>query len=145
MIISVDFDGTLAVTDFPTILRPRTAVIEFCKAAREAWHILILNTCRTGSHLDEAVLWCAEQGLEFDYINENCKEKIEQYGDCRKIYADIYIDDRNVLIPRIETEGVSLVSEECANVNCLYSDSRCPASAVCGGYTRPHQNKENNS
>lgn len=33
--------------------------------------------------------------LAFDYYNENCKEVIEQYGgDCRKIVADFYFDDR---------------------------------------------------
>ena len=134
MIISVDFDGTLAYTDFPNILCPRTTVIEFCKAAREMCHILILNTCRTGKFLEEAVQWCREQGLEFDYINTNCAEQLDQWGDCRKIYADIYIDDRNVSISKIETEWPFLTAQECENLDCQYSDERCFATAVCGRY-----------
>ena len=33
----------------------------------------------------------------FDYVNENCKERIEYYGNnSRKIGADLYIDDKSV-------------------------------------------------
>jgi hypothetical protein len=93
MIIAVDFDGTLAVTDYPKIIEPRKFVIKFCKIAKNNGHTLILWTCRHGKELDEAVAWCKEQGLTFDYINESTPEKIAIYGDSRKVYADLYIDD----------------------------------------------------
>jgi hypothetical protein len=93
MIIAVDFDGTLAVTDYPTIIKPIKYVIKFCKMVKHNGHTLILWTCRHGKELDEAVEWCKEQGLTFDYINENPPDKIAIYGDCRKVYADLYIDD----------------------------------------------------
>ena len=49
--------------------------------------------------MEEAVKWCEERGLAFDYINENTPEHIEWAGgDTRKIYADIYIDDKAVAI-----------------------------------------------
>ena len=36
-----------------------------------------------------------EHGLEFDAVNENLPEMIEWYGnDCRKVFADVYIDDK---------------------------------------------------
>lgn len=41
---------------------------------------------------------CAKQQweLEFDAVNENLPEIIERYGsDGRKIYADVYIDDKS--------------------------------------------------
>jgi hypothetical protein len=95
MIIAVDFDGTLAVTDYPTIVRPIRQVIYYCKEKRKQGHTLILWTCREGKVLDEAVQWCKEQGLEFDYINENPPERVAIFGDCRKVYADVYIDDHN--------------------------------------------------
>ena len=39
--------------------------------------------------------FCQGYGLEFDYINENVPENIEKYGnDCRKVYANHYVDDR---------------------------------------------------
>jgi hypothetical protein len=59
---------------------------------------LILWTCRQGKPLEEAVEWCKTQGLVFDYINENPPDRIAIWGDCRKVYADIYIDDHNFMI-----------------------------------------------
>ena len=40
---------------------------------------------------------CKEKGLKFDRVNENLPERIRAFkGDCRKISADVYIDDRAV-------------------------------------------------
>ena len=45
--------------------------------------------------MKDAVEWCMEYGLEFDAVNENLQEMIEWHGnDCRKIFADVYIDDK---------------------------------------------------
>lgn len=56
---------------------------------------LILWTCRRGVYLAQAVKWCKNKGLEFDAINKNLPESIETYnGDTRKVFADIYIDDK---------------------------------------------------
>ena len=53
-------------------------------------------TCRCGNQLEEAVEWCRKWELEFDAVNENLPEIIERYGsDGRKIYADVYIDDKS--------------------------------------------------
>lgn len=98
-IIAVDFDGTLCENAYPRIGEPRVAMIDFLKNAQrkngpDACKI-ILWTCRTGDLLDEAVEWCKTMGLKFDAVNENLPEIIEEFGDdSRKIYADIYIDDR---------------------------------------------------
>ena len=96
MIVAVDFDGTLAITDYPTIIRPIKMIVDYCKTLKLQGETLILWTCRHDKELDEAVEWCKEQGLEFDYINENPPDRIAIYGDCRKVYADVYIDDHNV-------------------------------------------------
>ena len=51
--------------------------------------------CRVNERLAEAVEFCRGYGLEFDYVNENVPENIEKYGnDCRKVYANHYVDDR---------------------------------------------------
>lgn len=95
-IYAIDFDNTLAVTDYPNILAPIDSVIQYCMELHEQGHTLILWTCREGKDLYDAVSWCAERGLQFDYVNRNTPEIIEKYGDRRKIYADFYIDDRAV-------------------------------------------------
>ena len=47
--------------------------------------------------LQIAVNWCRDLGIEFDVINENLDSelKIKEYGySCRKVYANIYLDDK---------------------------------------------------
>ena len=45
--------------------------------------------------LEQAVAWCRMFGLEFDAVNENVAQTLEQYGtESRKISADVYIDDK---------------------------------------------------
>ena len=93
MIIAVDFDGTLCEEKYPEIGRPNTKLIEEIK--NRPHDTFILWTCRCGERLKEAVEWCKEQGLNFEYINENCRERIEQHGnDTRKVSADEYWDDK---------------------------------------------------
>lgn len=93
-IIAVDFDGTLCENDWPNIGRPITAVIDWIKERKREGSKIILWTCREGKKLTEAVNWCWRHDLIFDAVNQNVPEIIESFGmDCRKIYADIYIDD----------------------------------------------------
>lgn len=103
MIIAVDFDGTLCKNAYPKIGEPKQKVIDFVKEMGKT-NILILWTCRVGILLEEAILWCKDQGIEFDYINEHEKQHLKEYDniDTRKIYADMYIDDKNISLKDIE-------------------------------------------
>lgn len=96
-VLAVDFDGCLCENRWPNIGLPNRNVIDAVKARRhEGWKI-ILWTCREGKLLDDAVAWCAEQGIGFDAVNENLPELIAQYrADPRKISADEYWDDHAV-------------------------------------------------
>lgn len=94
-IYAVDFDGTLAVTKFPEIIEPIKGMIRYCKDLKAEGHTLILWTCRCGDDLAAAVEFCRDNGLGFDYINENVPENVERWGnDSRKIFAHVYIDDK---------------------------------------------------
>lgn len=97
MIIAVDFDGTLAEEiNFPKWGSPKKKNIDYVKEMKDSGNQIILWTCREGEALDNAVNWCKIQGIEFDAINENLDPRfqIETFGyNCRKIYADIYLDD----------------------------------------------------
>lgn len=96
-IVAVDFDGTLAETKFPEIIKPIPKTIRHCRRLRRNGAILILYTCRKGKDLQDAVDYCRAQGLVFDYVNENTAENIAQYGeDTRKIFAHEYIDDKAI-------------------------------------------------
>lgn len=103
-IIAVDFDGTLfeqmEEKDWPTPGAPRQAVIDYVLEQQRQGARLILWTNRTGRPLGIAVQKCHEYGIEFDAINANLPEMIEKYdNDCRKIFADEYIDDRAIPMP----------------------------------------------
>lgn len=96
-IIAVDFDGTLCENKWPEIGEPNTELISYLIEMRKTFDAkIILWTCRAGEMLDKAVNWCSEHGLEFDAVNENLPHIVERFGsDTRKIFANVYIDDRN--------------------------------------------------
>jgi hypothetical protein len=100
MVIAFDFDGTVCEHAFPQIgdinYRNRQ-VIENLKQAKAKGDTLILWTCRVGELLDDAVSFCVEHGISPDFVNENTHRNKILYGnDCRKILADIYMDDKAV-------------------------------------------------
>lgn len=103
-IYAIDFDGTLAKTEFPIIIEPNGKMIALARSLRAHGHKVILWTSRAGKDLTAAVEWCRKHGLEFDAVNEPLPEQIERWGnDTRKIYADYYIDDRAIPLDQAES------------------------------------------
>lgn len=107
--IAVDFDGTLCVDRFQEIGEPKLTVIYFVRRQAAAGSKIILHTCRENGPrrnlLDEAVEWCAAQGVPLYAVNENPDSPYPaQYGtpESRKVYADLYIDDKAVGVQEIE-------------------------------------------
>jgi len=108
-IYAVDFDGTLCEKRYPSIGNPISTVINFVKEAKQKGDKIILWTSRIDDELEDALKWCAEQGLEFDAVNENLKETIEKWGtDPRKLTADYFIDDKQINLDGIKN-GSELV------------------------------------
>ena len=111
MVIALDFDNTLCIGGFPNLGEPRMWLIEKAKHWRENGHKLILWTCREDVlpgercvfkprlYLTEAVDFCRSFGLEFDAVNASIDEiENPEYRFARKIFADMYIDDKSVAI-----------------------------------------------
>ena len=110
MIIAIDFDNTLCVGQlFPNIGSPRLWLIEKAIQWKLAGHKLIMWTCRedvfpgepcvfpVGNHLSDAIEFCRSYGLEFDAINQSIDEMSNSgLKFSRKIFADVYIDDKSV-------------------------------------------------
>lgn len=93
MIIAVDFDGTLQLPD----KKPNQILIERLKNEQRQGNIIILWTCREGKRLQEALKFLVMNGFKPNYINENAPQAIKMLGhNPRKVYADIYIDDKNI-------------------------------------------------
>ncbi len=97
MRIAVDFDGTIVEHKYPKIGKPIPFAIETLIELQKQGYELVLWTYRAGKYLDEAVVFCRERGLEFLAVNKNSPEEVlDEETISRKIYADIYIDDRNI-------------------------------------------------
>jgi len=96
MIIAIDFDGTLVEHRYPAIGRIIPFAFETLKALQTKQHQLILWSYRSGNELEDAVVFCRSQGIEFYAVNKNYPEEVWNELDSRKILADIYIDDRNL-------------------------------------------------
>ena len=99
MVIAVDFDGTIVEHKYPYIGKERPFAIATLKRLQEEKHLLILWSVREGELLEEAVEFCRERGLEFYAVNANHPDeqvKERENSPCRKLRADMFIDDRNV-------------------------------------------------
>ncbi len=96
-VYAIDFDNTIAYTEFPKIIKPIPYAVEVLQILTEdPYSTLILWTCREGKCLEDALNFCKLHKIKFDYINENCKRNLDLYkNDCRKISADVYIDDHS--------------------------------------------------
>jgi len=104
-IAAIDYDGTLFGGSFEDKGDPFIDVINKAKEFKENGAEVVLWTCREGLKLHEAIVRCKEFGLEFDAINDNSPSQVhflqkvlrsDGYVFChRKIYADIYVDDKS--------------------------------------------------
>lgn len=107
IVIAVDFDGTVVTHDFPDIGKDIGYVRVLKRLVKEG-HKLILWTMRgnpvdnsgasdevpvilNGPHLDEAVNWYKENGIELYGIQRNPTQDV--WTKSPKCYAQLYIDD----------------------------------------------------
>lgn len=102
--IAVDIDGTLLVGDYkyPQLGKPNTLLIDSLNKFREYGGIVVIWTLREkssplGDILTPALEFLKENGLTWDYVNENIPCEIRKYNDDpRKVATTYYIDDRNI-------------------------------------------------
>ena len=123
--ICVDFDGTIVEHTYPNIGKPVPGAIETLNELKSLHNIKIILLTMRGHRpyedqqpienpkpgqeyetkivqrdcLQEAIDYCAKNGLQFDYVNEN-PEQIS-WTDSNKVYAPLYIDDAAAGCPLI--------------------------------------------
>ena len=98
-IICVDFDGTIAVTKgtYPKIQKPNQEVIDYILEEQRKGAYLVLITMREGMDLEGALMWCEDQGIKFDAVNDNLPHMKEFFhNNPRKIFCNEYLDDTNI-------------------------------------------------
>lgn len=95
-VIIVDFDQSIAYSDYPNIIDEVPYAIETLKMLQAQGDIIILCTCREGQFLENALQWMKDRGFTPDCVNDNYPDgRHYHYGNCRKISGDIVIDDKN--------------------------------------------------
>lgn len=94
--IAVDFDGTIVENAYPEIGKPLLFAFQTLKKLQEEGHLIILWTYRSGEKLQEAIDFCAKNGLNFYTVNKSYPEEEMSSSISRKINADLFIDDRNI-------------------------------------------------
>jgi len=98
--VAVDFDGTLDHGVYPDVF----ALDEFALSVLSEYQArggkVILWTVRCGVPLDLAIAALADHGFKPDVVNDNLPGAEIWLDRCgadelsRKVYADVYIDDR---------------------------------------------------
>lgn len=99
-ILCIDFDGTIADTDFPEINGIYPDAKKYVNKLYEEGYYIIVWTCRTSIHELEAEAWLFDNGIKFHKINDTNPHSELVFGDPvkegKKVFADCYIDNMNV-------------------------------------------------
>lgn len=96
-VIAVDFDGTICASEYPKLGKRIKGAKKYINKLHDDGFGIVINTCRTQIPSAKAIKWLKKEGINYDYFNCNVPERIEYFGmDCRKISADVYVDDKQV-------------------------------------------------
>jgi hypothetical protein len=111
-IIALDFDDTICYGINEDNLKLskyhfNMRAIDIIKKFQNRGGIVILWTCRSGECLTRAIEELKNIGLYPDYINRECDHIAAKFGgntkeDGGKVYADLYIDDRNHIDRKVD-------------------------------------------
>jgi len=99
MIIAIDFDGTIVEHDYPRIGSLIKNAKDVINRLHYDGHTILIWTVRSGIAQAEAIQYLMDNDIKFDRVN--C-DAIQVGGNPEwttfspKIYADVYIDDRNL-------------------------------------------------
>lgn len=107
--IAVDFDGTCVEEEFPRVGKDIFGAVIALKKLIADGHRIILWTCREHSAyggvedtLQLAIDWFNRKGIPLYGVNGNADPLIAGFPLCRKMSADIFIDDHCIGIPKTE-------------------------------------------
>ena len=96
-ILAIDFDLTICMSEYPELGEERKNAGHVIRRLMTENYGIVINTCRTNMPLAAAIEWLEEKAIPYHYVNCNFPHLIELYGaDCRKVSADLYIDDKGI-------------------------------------------------
>lgn len=96
--LAIDFDGTIVQDAYPNIGK----LLPFAKETIRLLYYdyncdIVIWTCRSGKEELDCEKFLIENNIPFTTINKNTPAVIQRWNsdDSRKVYADVYIDDRS--------------------------------------------------
>lgn len=96
-IIAIDFDGTIADSKYPDCGELRPDAKEVINHLHYLGHEIIIWTCRCDEPAEKAKKFLDDHGVKYHKFNEHMDRLIKEYGNnTRKIFANVYIDDRQL-------------------------------------------------
>jgi hypothetical protein len=97
MIIAIDFDGTIVEHKYPAIGELLPHAKEVINYLYNKEHCIIIWTCRyLRKDLMAIIRFLRHNGIKYCAINNNSPCVKLGFYPWPKIYADVYIDDRNL-------------------------------------------------
>lgn len=112
--LAIDFDGTIVEESWPDIGAIKPGAKEVINQLVEDGHYIIIWTMRHGKYRYEAEHFLWMNQISFHKINENHPASFIEYEtDTRKVGADIFIDDKNILgLPETWEEIYHLITQK---------------------------------
>lgn len=97
MILAIDFDGTIVDDRYPQIGNLRKDAAETIQQLHADGHYIIIWSCRTDRKKYEMMDYLVQNDIPYHQINKSNPDNVAKYGiDTRKVYADVYIDDKAI-------------------------------------------------
>jgi len=97
LVFCIDFDNTIVVDDFPNIGVDNLYALDVIRELIYNNHKIILYTIRSNENLLAAENYLKDNGIELYGVNKNKTQF--RFSNSRKVYADYYIDDKNIGTP----------------------------------------------
>jgi len=113
-IFAIDFDNTLAEEGWPGAGAIKKDAAEVIKWFKHRGVYIIIWTCRERQvDVDAAKIALANAGVPYDRFNENCPELTLKFNaDSRKIGADLYIEDKTLLVGNLSWPVIKALAAE---------------------------------
>jgi hypothetical protein len=94
-ILAIDFDLTICMSEYPDLGAQRKDSGYYIRQLAAEGYGIVINTCRSGVALADAINWLHKNSIPYHYVNCNFPHLINLFkSDCRKVSADLYIDDK---------------------------------------------------
>ena len=110
--IAIDWDGTIAEDNtYPNVSHAKPEALKCIKRMIADGYKLCIWTCRGGNHIEQIESLLSDNGIERKhyYINEHFEYFLDSFPEqSPKIYADVYIDDRNFRTTKIDWTDVEI-------------------------------------